>query len=460
MTLHRDRDISRESLIADLRAALGKGAVLTGAEIGARHVSDMSATGTAPPFAVLRPRTAAEVSAILRLCHSAGQSVIAQGGMTGLAGGGNPTANDIVISMELLRGIEEIDTVSATMTVKAGTPLEECQQAAADAGLFLALDLGSRGSCQIGGNLSTNAGGIRVIRYGMAREQVLGLEAVLADGTVVSSLNKMLKNNAGYDLKHLFIGSEGTLGIITRAVLRLHPRPAAIATALCGLADDKAIITLLRRAQAELGNVMAFEALWPDYHRFVAQILDVRPFSDDHAFWVILESTAKADDVEAFLAGMIEEGVMQDCAVAQTEAQARAFWSVRDGYPIDDLHNVVNFDVSLPITQIGAFAADCHAAIKMRWPGAHCFIYGHIGDSNLHITTSIDYGPGEDMHTVDDLVYGAVKAHSGSISAEHGIGSLKRSYLHLSRSPQELALMRTLKQALDPSGILNPGKVI
>ena len=448
------------TLVDDLRAALGHSAVLTGADIGARHVSDKSETGTTAPLAVVRPRTVEEVSAALKLCHAAGAPVIAHGGMTGLAGGGNPCGNEIVISLELLRGIEEIDTASATMTVKAGTPLEECQTAAANAGLFLALDLGSRGSCQIGGNLSTNAGGIRVIRYGMAREQVLGLEAVLADGTIVTSMNKMLKNNAGYDLKHLFIGSEGTLGIITRAVLRLHPPTGEITTVLCAVSSYDDVVSLLRRAQGELGGVVAFEAMWREYFEFNATALKLSFFAEPHPFWVILESTEYAETIETFLGACLEDGLLQDALIAQSHAQARDIWSVREGYPIEKLPNLLNFDVSLPIAQIGDFAVVCGKALHARWPASHNSFYGHVGDSNVHICVSVEYGPGEDMHDVDGIVYGVLKDYGGSISAEHGIGTLKRPYLHISRSPAELALMRSLKAALDPKGILNPGKVI
>ncbi|WP_373505209.1 FAD-binding oxidoreductase [Aestuariivirga sp.] len=448
------------NLIAELRARLGEAAVLDGKDIGGRHVSDMSTTGTAPPLAVVRPRTIEEVSTILKLCHAAGTPVIAQGGMTGLAGGGNPSGNEIVISLELIRGIEEIDTASATMTVRAGTPLEECQTAADDAGLFLALDLGSRGSAQIGGNLSTNAGGIRVIRYGMAREQVLGLEAVLADGTIVSTMNKMLKNNAGYDLKHLFIGSEGTLGIITRAVLRLHPPTGEITTVLCAVSTYEDVVKLLRRAQGELGGVVAFEAMWREYFEFTASALKLSFFAEAHPFWVILESTAKGDAMESFLGECLEDGLLQDALIAQSHAQAREIWSVREGHPIETLPNLLNFDVSLPIARIGDYAVECSAALHARWSASHVSFYGHVGDSNVHICFSVEYGPGEDMHDVDDIVYGVLKDYGGSISAEHGVGTLKRPYLHLSRSPQELALMRCLKQALDPRGILNPGKVI
>ena len=448
------------SILDELRPALGTAGILAEPPAGERHSSDRSGTGSAQPLAVIRPRTVADVAAALKLCHAHGVPVIAQGGMTGLAGGGNPTGREIALSLELLRGVEEIDTASATMTVRAGTPLETCQQAAAEAGLFLALDLGSRGSCQIGGNLSTNAGGNRVIRYGMAREQVLGLEAVLADGTIVSSLNKMLKNNAGYDLKHLFIGSEGTLGIITRAVLRLHPPPGEITTVLCALSSFEDVVTLLRRAQGELGGVVAFEAMWRAYAAFNVKALGLELLAGEHPFWVILESTEPGDAVEAFLGTSLENGSIQDALVAQSSAQARAIWSVREGYPIDALPNIVNFDVSLPIARIDAFATACEAALRARWPDCHCFFYGHIGDSNLHISTSIIYGPGEDMHMVDGIVYGVVRQFDGSISAEHGIGTLKRPYLHLSRNPEEMTLMRTLKAALDPKGILNPGKVL
>lgn len=448
------------SLLADLRAALGEAGVLDGTAMGEKPRSDMSGTGSALPLALIRPRSVEQLSTAMRICNAAGTPVIAQGGMTGLAGGGNPSGREIAISLDLLRGVEEVDTASATMVVKAGTPLEECQNAAAEAGLFLALDLGSRGSCQIGGNLSTNAGGIRVIRYGMAREQVLGLEAVLADGTVMSSMNRMLKNNAGYDLKHLFIGSEGTLGIITRAVLRLHPPPGEITTVLCAVSGYDEVVALLRRAQSDLGGIVAFEAMWREYFAFNADALKLRFFAADHPFSVIFESTQAREEIEAFLAACLDEARISDALIAASHAQARDIWSVREGHPIEALPNLLNFDVSLPISLIGDYAEACTAALKARWPQAHVSFYGHVGDSNVHICVAAPYGPGEDMHNVDDIVYGVLGDYRGSISAEHGIGTLKRPYLHLSRSPQELALMRSLKQALDPRGILNPGKVI
>lgn len=448
------------TLFDRLRAELGDGGVLLGADIGAGFSADMSGPGTAPPAAVLRPRTTLEVAAVLRLCNEAAAPVVVQGGRTGLAGGAAPAGHEIALSLERMRGIEDIDTASATMVAKAGTPLADCQAAAAEHNLFLALDLGSRGSCQIGGNLATNAGGIRVIRYGMMREQVLGLEAVLADGTVISSMNRMLKNNAGYDLKQLFIGSEGTLGVITRAVLRLHPPPGEIVTALCAVRSYPQVVALLRRAQTGLGGVMAFEAMWREYFAFNTAALNLRFFDAEHPFCVILESAAGMEATEAFLASCLGEGLIADGLIAHSHAQAREIWSVREGYPIETLPNLLNFDVSLPIGRIGDYAEDCTAALHKRWPDAHVSFYGHVGDSNVHICVSAPYQPGESMHDVDGIVYGVLGRYQGSISAEHGIGTLKRPYLHLSRTPEELDLMRRLKRALDPRGILNPGKVI
>jgi FAD/FMN-containing dehydrogenase len=448
------------TLVDRLRAALGEGSLLEGSAFGPRHVSDMSGTGKARPQFIVRPRNTSEVSTALRLCNEYGATVTVQGGMTGLAGGANPQPGDLVLSLELLRGVENVDVASATMAVSAGTPLETCQAAAAEKGLFLALDLGSRGSCQIGGNLATNAGGIRVIRYGMAREQVLGLEVVLADGTIISSMNRMLKNNAGYDLKQLFIGSEGTLGVITRAVLRLHPPPGPITTMLCAVSSYAKVVTLLRHAQEGLVTLLAFEAMWADYFNFNANALKLGFFAESHPFNVILESTANADTIESFLGQCLDEGLIADALIARSQTQAREIWSVREGYPIENLPNLLNFDVSLPIGLIGEYAEVCTAALRARWPEAHVSFYGHVGDSNVHICVSTFFGAGESIHDVDDIVYSVLGSYGGSISAEHGIGALKRPYLHLSRSAEELALMRSLKQALDPRGILNPGKVI
>src|SRR5919108_3083620 len=338
--------------------ALGE-IVSTEPDVLEKHACDWSNVNRQRPVAVLRPRSVAEVSAALKLCHDHGLAVVPQGGLTGLAGGATPQAGQVVLSLERLKGIEEIDRESATMTVLAGTPLEVAQKAAEDAGLYLALDIGSRGSCQIGGNIATNAGGNHVIRYGMARAQVLGLETVLADGTVLTALTKVMKNNAGYDLNQLFIGSEGTLGIITRAVLRLRARPQSRTTALVATASYDATVKLLRRLQASLGEVSAFEAMWPEFYRYVANraAIATKPLADAYPFYALTEfegSEAERDRgrLEECLGAAIEAGEALDAVIAQSERQARDFWVIREGEPLDQLPYLVNFDVSAPTAQL------------------------------------------------------------------------------------------------------------
>jgi FAD/FMN-containing dehydrogenase len=456
------------AILDELRQALGEDVVSVEGAILDRH--DRDATGIAPqrPLAVLRPRNTGEVSTALRICNSRRQPVLPQGGLTGLAGGATPRGDEVVLSLERMRGVEELDPAAATMTVLAGTPLEALQAAASQAGFFLGLDLGARGSCQIGGNLSTNAGGMKVIRYGMAREQVLGLEAVLADGTIVNALNKMLKNNAGYDVKHLFIGSEGTLGIVTRAVLRLHPKPRSLCTALVATDRYEQVVQLLRAAQAEFGGVSAFEAMWQDYYRFVtgSDPGRVPPMPATSPLYVALEfagNDAEGDPVrfEAFLGRALEQGLIADAVIAQSEREARAIWEIREGVGAWNARpHGLHLDVSLPIAGIGDFAERVRSRLQQRWPGSLNTFFGHIGDSNLHV--SLDMGTGDETvrHAVELCVYEVVRDMGGSVSAEHGIGTLKRDYLGFSRSEAVVGLMRTLKAALDPNAILNPGKVL
>ena len=432
-----------------------------------RHACDWSNVDRQRPRAVLRPRSVAEVSRALKICNDLNLAVVPQGGLTGLAGGATPRAGQIVLSLERLKGIEEIDRDSATMTVLAGTPLEAAQKAAAEAGLYLALDIGSRGSCQVGGNIATNAGGNHVIRYGMARAQVLGLETVLADGTVLTSLTKVMKNNAGYDLNQLFIGSEGTLGVVTRAVLRLHAQPQSKTTALIATPDYAATVKLLRRLQAELGEVSGFEAMWPDFYRYVVEhpTTGVKPLAADHPFYALVEfqgNEAERDRArfEACLGEAIEAGEALDGVIAQSEREARSFWTIREGAPLDMHPYLINFDVSAPTAQLGALAERLNAALLARWPEGHFYVYGHVGDGNIHLSAYAGGSMASVAHEMDDIVYDEVRRIGGSVSAEHGIGTLKRAYLGHSRSAAEIAVMRKIKAALDPRGILNPGKVI
>ncbi len=427
----------------------------------------LQSPASAAPFAIARPGDVAQVSKILALCNAHRIPVVPQGGMTGLAGGAVPLAPALLLSLERLRTIEEIDVEAGTMTVQAGVTLAEVQAAAEARGLFFPLDLGGR-SAQIGGNASTNAGGTRVVRYGMMRALVLGLEAVLADGSVISSLGKVLKNNAGYDLKQLFIGSEGTLGVITRLVLRLQPKPASSCTALCALPSYAEALALLQRLRAGLGGQLAaFELMWPAFYHLATTLAGRQPpIAEGHELYVLVEALGSDTDrdaaqFEAVIAAALEAGVVADAVIAQSGAQARSLWEIREGSgAFRKFHSPsLPFDVSVPTSGIGAFVADCDARLRERWPMAKILYLGHAADGNIHISIKLD-GDAGSAREMDDVVYETVRDWKGSVSGEHGIGACKRGYLGHSRSDAEVRLMRTLKAALDPAGILNPGKVL
>jgi FAD/FMN-containing dehydrogenase len=368
-----------------------------------------------------------------------------------------------------MRAIEEVDQAAACMIVEAGVTLQTVQKAADEAGFFFPLDLGGRGSATIGGNASTNAGGNRVLRYGMMRDLVLGLEAVLPDGTIVSSMNRMLKNNAGYDLKQLFIGSEGTLGIITRLVLKLHPKPVSVCTALCALESYDAVVALLGRAKTGFaGALSAFEVMWPEFYRVGTSALGrTPPIPEEYGLYVLMETLGGDPEpdqarFEAVIDAAMQAGLVSTAVIAQSAKDAQNLWAVRDcpgEFPKAQHWPQLGFDVSIPTGGIGAFVAECRALMARRWPKAAALYFGHIADSNLHVSVRIDEHCA-DTHALEEAVFALVGQWQGSISAEHGIGVLKREFLHLSRTPEELALMRTLKAALDPKNILNPGKVI
>jgi FAD/FMN-containing dehydrogenase len=453
-----------QQTLTQLRDALGDAQVLTGTAISQRHYSDWTGHAPACPAALLLPRTTEQVSAALRICNAAQQPVVPQGGMTGLAGGAIPRPTDIALSLERLRGIEEIDAAAATVSAWAGTTLQDIQQAVRDAGFLFPLDLGARGSCQIGGNIATNAGGNAVIRYGMTRELVLGLEVVLADGRVLNLMNKMIKNNCGYDLKQCFIGSEGTLGVITRAVLKLAPQPGPTTTLLCALPDYQSAVSLLRRLQRSAGTPQAYELMWQDFFRMGVSWLEnpQAPMPDHYPLYVLLESAASAEVLEQTLEAALEAGEVVDAILASSETQARSLWKIREAtgeFPVR--LDPLNFDISLPIGQIGDFADTCRQRLEERWPGNHSVYFGHIGDSNLHLTVDCNSLPQPaPILEIEALVYTAVGEIGGAVSAEHGIGLLKRDFLHHSVSEEALQTMGQLKRCFDPNGILNPGKIL
>lgn len=463
-----------ESLRREIIDLLGAEAVCGGAEIEARYRQEYfaSAPVVSTPFLLVKPRNTEEVAGVLRLCHAAGRPVVVQGGLTGLSGGALPNDGEVLLSLERLRGIEELDESAGTLTALAGTPLQVLQEAAAERGFQVAIDLGARGSCQIAGNVATNAGGNRVIRYGMARQQVLGLEAVLADGTIIRSLNKMLKNNAGFDLKHLFIGSEGTLGVITRVVLRLEPLPSCVQTAFCALSSYEKVIGFLRHAQRQLsGRVSAFEVMWSDFYQLVGTRMAGQrpPLPQGSPFYVLIDLQGNDPETDAalfekMLEAAFEAELIEDAAIASSEKEAQAFWRMRDApaeFP-SVWPQLVSFDISMPIGVIGHYVDALRQSLDAAFPGCEYVHFGHIGDSNLHVCVHVPGTTAETFpeHAIKDCLYGLLRDYGGSVSAEHGIGQHKREYLPYSRSPEEIALMRTLKSALDPRGILNPGRVL
>jgi FAD/FMN-containing dehydrogenase len=455
-----------KSVVKALQAAFGPNVIL-GTDIAARNHADAAGLAPTPPLALVLPRNTAEVATILRICHEHQQPVVTQGGLTGLAGGAHPCEGEVALSLERLNGVEEIDIASATLTALAGTPLAVVQQAAEDAGFVCGIDLGARGTCTIGGNIATNAGGNKVLRYGMARHNTLGLEVVLADGTVVCSLNKMLKNNAGYDWTQLFIGSEGTLGVVTRVVLSLHPKPAGIQTALCAVSSFEDALSVLHGFErAHPGRLLVFEAMWSEFMTVAIETYGLPPpFESKHELAILIEADVgdEATGAEAFaqfLGEQYECKLLKDAVVAQSRQDRNRIWAYRESpyeysryFPQE-----LRFDVSVPLAKMSQAIESLRQGMR-QWPDAVSVFFGHVADSNIHISVMMP-NLNATGSAIQALVYGLVAELGGSISAEHGIGRIKRSYLGLSRTEPELALMFMLKGTLDPKGILNPGRVL
>ena len=454
-------------IIERLTDLLGEDAVLTGERVRER-LAGVWREDPVAARAIVRPRTTEEVSKVLALCNEQRQPVVAHGGLTGLVESAITTPDEIVLSLERLNRIEEIDPVGRTMTVQAGVLLQVLQEAAEEHGLIFPLDLGARGSCTIGGNIATNAGGNRVIRYGMTRDMVLGVEAVLADGTVMSSMNRMIKNNAGYDLKQLLIGTEGTLGIVTRAVLRLREKPVSQETAFVALGSFDDVTRFLKVMDAELGGMLsAFEVMWNDFYRLVTTppANQKPPLEQSYPYYVLVEAMGgdRAHDharVEEALARCLEEGLVKDAVVADSEARRRAIWAMRDDVEqVFQFAPIYIFDVSIKLVGMEAYVEEVRRRLGAAFDEYHCFTFGHIGDGNLHFAVSVGGEEGEHREEVERCVYEPLSLEGGSISAEHGIGLEKKRWLPLCRTDVEIEVMRKIKRALDPNGILNPGKI-
>lgn len=457
-----------DSLRAALRAALPPAAILEGDALAGR-MAGWSRSDAIQATMLVRPETTDEVSTALALCHAHRQPVITHGGLTGLVRGADTTPADLVLSTERMRRIESVDPAQRVAVVQSGVTLQAVQEAADAQGLSFPLDLGARGTATIGGNASTNAGGNRVIRYGMTRDMVLGVEAVLADGTVIPAMNRLIKNNTGYDLKHLFIGSEGTLGVITRLVLRLREKPARQDVALVGLPSFEALVGLLKHMDRALGgSLSAFEAMWPEFYALVTTppAKGRAPLPHGHAFYVLIESSSGGapGDAERFSAAFeqaMELGLIEDAAIAQSKAEAAAIWALRDDVvQFRQWGPIFSYDISLPIGSMQSTIDTIRQSVARRWPEHRLWVLGHLGDGNLHVIVRIDDQSPQAKAEVDAILYGGLEAIGGSVSAEHGIGLAKKDWLGVSRSPAEIALMRSIKAALDPLGILNPGRIL
>ena len=456
---------------ARLRSAfanlIGENNVLASPQDTAPYTVDWRKQFRGEAQCVLRPASTEEVAAVVALCAREGIAVVPQGGNTGLCGGSVPTGTqpEIVLSLSRLNRIRDIDALNDTMTVEAGCVLAAIQRAAEAAGRLFALSLAAEGSCQIGGNLSTNAGGVNVLRYGNAREQVLGLEVVLPDGRVWNGLRALRKDNTGYDLKQLFLGAEGTLGVITAAVLKLHPKPSAQVTAWIALQSPARAVELLARLRARLGErISAFELV---SRRCLEAVLRHAPAVRDplpraHPWYVLAEFADAGEQVA--LAAQVEDAfarsevVIEDAALASSAAQSLALWRIRETIPEAQFTNVKH-DISVPVSKVPQLIERAGAALEAAFPGEPVYAFGHIGDGNIHYNVG-----GEALlarrDEVNRIVYGVLDALGGSISAEHGLGQLKREEIRRHKDALELELMRALKGALDPRGLMNPGKVL
>ena len=442
------------SVVEQLRQLLG--------DKGVRSQSD-----DCLPDVILKPGTTAEIAEILKICSNAGQPLVPLGGKSGLANGHFQTGNELGLSLERMNAIEEIDTLNRTMTVQAGCILQIAAEAAEEQGLLLPMDFGARGSATIGGNVATNAGGNMVIRYGMMRDQVLGMEVVLADGTVVTNLNKVLKNNTGYDLKQWFIGAEGTLGVITRVVLRLRPHPRSQNTALLAVEDFPAVGKLLNWLDGHTaGTLSAFEVMWPEFYEFITRegSMHKTPLPHGSAHYVLVETLGSnpdsdAENFEQVLGEAMDQGLVSDAVLTRSQSERNALWEIRDDVmEFFKLGPVIPFDVSLTIEKMESFINEVRSAMAQRQDGI-CVIFGHLGDNNLHVLLG-NSDPENFAHdALEALLYDTVERYHGSVSAEHGIGLTKREQLPRSRSAQELQLMLKMKKMLDPGNILNPNKI-
>jgi FAD/FMN-containing dehydrogenase len=448
-------------LVEGLRAIVGDRGLLTGADVASRSCDPFR---DVPPLgpAIVRPADMAELAAVMAFCHQRGQRVVTHGGRTSVAGGAYAGADELVISLERMTRIEEIDPVGQLVVTQAGITLEALQNAVAEQGLLYPIDLGAKGSATIGGTISTNAGGNRVLRWGMTRANLLGVEAVLADGTIVSSLNRLVKNNTGYDLKHLFIGTEGTLGIVTRAVLRLVPAPVSQSVAFVSVPGYEQVLGLLARAR-RLASLSAFEVMWRDYYDLVAASgADRRPVAPDQPYYVLIESMGYNEEIDSrlfseFLEEAYEAGLIADAVTAASGKQIADLWHVREGSEVivREMSPFVSFDISVDVRHAEAFVERAREALHARYSMLRTVSFGHLGDNNIHVGVHVGPDTKAEELNIERCVYGVVKDFDGALTAEHGVGQFKREFLAEHKSVGEMDMMRRLRDAMDPDRLLN-----
>jgi len=475
---HRSSEALPQPILDAWRACLGPSGILTDPADLAPHLADWRGLYEGQAMAVLRPATTDEVSACVKLCAKAGIAIIPQGGNTSMVGGATPEARprQVVLSLARMNRVRQVDTADMTMTVEAGLVLTRAQQVAAEHGVLFPLSLGSEGSAMIGGLLSTNAGGNTTVRYGNARDLMLGLEVVLPDGTVIHGLRRLRKDNTGYALRHLFVGAEGTLGIITAAVLRLFPAARETATCLCAVPSEDAALALFRRFRAaDEGAVRAFEYMSGQGMRLVMGNIEgvAMPLATPSDHYVLVELSASREGaglhglMEQVLEAAMEAGEVADAALAQSEAQRTAIWRLREEHPEAQKRAgaSVKNDVSVPVSAVPELIRRASAACQALIPGSRPVPFGHMGDGNIHMNlaqpeamSAADFLARS--HDIMDCVNAVVRDLGGSFSAEHGVGRLKTDMMEEWRGGAELAAMRAIKAALDPQGIMNPGKVL
>ena len=466
-----------DTLVAALRGVVGDAHVLVDGDLSA-YMVDWRRRWHGRARAVVLPASTDEVAAVVRACIAHGAAIVPQGGNTGLVGGGVPddSGTQVLLSLKRMQRVRAIDSANLTLTADAGCVLQSLQEAARAQGLMLPLSLAAEGSCTIGGNLATNAGGTQVLRYGNARELCLGLEVVTPQGDVWHGLSGLRKDNTGYDLRDLYIGSEGTLGVITAATMKLYPLPAASMTAMAACSALPDCVRLLGLAQAALGaSLEGFEVMNALSLELVARHMPQLRQPLDGVPWAVLIETSDTEGaghartrLEALLESALEGGVIFDAAVAETIAHSHVMWHLREAIPLAQAQEGLNIkhDISLPVSRIAAFCDEAGAALERVLPGSRLVNFGHLGDGNLHYNVQAPEGGDsvaflrEHEEAVNRIVYDAVAAHGGSISAEHGIGALKAHELLERKDPTALAVMRAIKRALDPAGTMNPGRVL